>query len=311
MSKLYRNNFPPLEDVVRDFNLSGRKLVDVTACAICGCTEYEIISRRDRHGFDLQFHLCLRCGIVYLGTRLTHAGYAKFYRDDYYKLVAAYWEQCFGPIRKRKEQKKYAEVIVPFLTRHLEGRSYSIIDVGGGMGLIAATLRDALIQKGKKAECTVLDPSPEAVGQARSLGLKAVKGLAEQYDLGDAKYDLVMLCRSIDHLIDPAGTIKRIRRALKPNGVFFCDYVTFEQVLIKRGIPKALQIDHLFNFTEEPFLTMMARCGFEPLSAPFEDKIERGFLFRQMEPEELPWALGYPSWVRGRLRKFTTEEAHV
>ena len=309
MSKRYRNNFPPLEDVVRDFKLSDRKLVDVRGCGICGCDKYEIISRRDRHGFHLPFHLCLRCGIVYLGRRLTSAGYEKFYKEDYYKLVAAYWEQCYGPIRKRKEQTKYLKWFVPFLLPLLKARSYSILDVGGGIGLIASTLKDALEEKGKKVRCTVLDPSPGAVAEARKMGLKAIRGLAEKHDLGEAQYDLVLLCRSIDHLIDPVGTVKRIRRSLKPNGVFFCDYVNCEMTTIKRRIPRALQIDHLFNFTKEPFLTMMTRCGFEPLTHAFVEKAESGYLFRQIAPMERPWTPGHPEWFRGRLRKFTRPEA--
>lgn len=311
MSKLYRENFPPHAAVVTAFNLGNRHLVDVTVCRICGCAEYEVVSKRDRHGFELPFHMCLRCGMVYIAKRLSDADYAKFYKDDYYKLVSAYWEQCFGPRRKRKEQRKYADRFVPFIVPYLKARKYSIIDVGGGVGVIAANLNGELVKKGKVVDCTILDPSPDAVSQAKTLDMVAIKGLAEHHKFATNQYDLVLMCRSIDHLIDPVGTIKRIRASLTRKGVFFCDYVDLAFTLIKRQIPRALHLDHLFNFTEKPFLTMMARCGLEPCSKQFVDKSEKGYLFRKCPPKDVEWDAGHPEWLRGRLKKFTREEAGV
>ena len=41
------------------------------------------------------------------------------------------------------------------------------------------------------------------------------------------KFGLILLCRTIEHLQDLRGGLEKIRRALSPKGLFYCDIVDF------------------------------------------------------------------------------------
>lgn len=57
------------------------------ACSLCGCSSFEILSNRDRYGFDYPTGMCKKCGLVqqakyYSESQLQHF-YSHFYRDIY------------------------------------------------------------------------------------------------------------------------------------------------------------------------------------------------------------------------------------
>ncbi len=80
------------------------------------------------------------------------------------------------------------------------------MDVGGSTGIVAAGMRDAF-----GSELTVLDPAPDELEVAAAAGMETIAGFAEDYEPGDRRWDLVLLCQTIDHLLDVRATLESMR----------------------------------------------------------------------------------------------------
>lgn len=90
----------------------------------------------------------------------------------------------------------------------------SVLDVGCGDGVVGSFLQE---RAGVKV--TGLDISEKAVKAACAKGLDVKLGSSEkQFPFRDGAFDKVFWGDNIEHLFDPAFTLKEIRRVLKKNG---------------------------------------------------------------------------------------------
>ena len=93
-----------------------------------------------------------------------------------------------------------------------DGRGYrTLLDIGGSTGVVA----DAFARR-FDLRATVVDPAPLETAQAQALGIETIEGLVEDVDLGDRRFDVVVLCQTVDHLLDVSGTLRRVRELLAP-----------------------------------------------------------------------------------------------
>ena len=59
-------------------------------------------------------------------------------------------------------------------------------------------------------------PAPDELAHAAAAGMETFAGFAEDADLGARTFDLVLLCQTIDHLLDIAATLHSIRSWVAP-----------------------------------------------------------------------------------------------
>ncbi|MBA7704579.1 hypothetical protein ES703_113395 [subsurface metagenome] len=104
-------------------------------------------------------------------------------------------------------------------------------------------------------------------------------------DVGGNCWDFVLLCQTIDHLLDAHKTVSAIRNALVENGLFFVDIVDWEYVVNKKGIEDSIKIDHPLNFTKQTAIPFWGCMGFEIVSeSVLMDGHLIGFLCRKATP---------------------------
>ncbi|MFI5086384.1 MAG: methyltransferase domain-containing protein [Actinomycetales bacterium] len=110
-----------------------------------------------------------------------------------------------------------AAYLVPYL-RH----GHSVLDVGSGPGTITADLA-RLVAPG---EVIGLDRAPEVVAQAsgaaaeQHLGnLSFQTGNIYDLDFPDGQFDVVHAHQVLQHLTDPVGALREMRRVAKPGGL--------------------------------------------------------------------------------------------
>ena len=145
--------------------------------------------------------MCRRCGLGFLSPRLTAAEYGAFYEDVYRPLVSAYHGRRIDAETVQVDQRGYADELVELpAARRCARRPASVLDVGGSTGLVAGAVRDAF-----GSEATVLDPAPDELAVAAAAGMETIAGFAEDFDPGERRWDLVLLCQTIDHLLDVRG----------------------------------------------------------------------------------------------------------
>jgi hypothetical protein len=70
----------------------------------------------------------------------------------------------------------------------------------------------------------------------------------------------------VDHLLDVAGTLKKLRSVIAADGLLVIDIVDFRHAYLKNwSVEAALKIDHPFSLTEDTMEALLARTGYEPI----------------------------------------------
>ena len=96
------------------------------------------------------------------------------------------------------------------------------------------------------------------------MGIETIEGLVEDVDLGARRFDTIVLCQTVDHLLDIAGTLSRVRQLLTPGGLLFVDIVDFRAAYLRNwSIEDAVKIDHPYYLTETTMVAYLVRAGFE------------------------------------------------
>ena len=234
----------------------------VDRCNLCGEDYFIQIEHQDRYGFPALAFACGRCGLVFLNPRMTAEAYLQFYFNTYRPLVSAYHGRTIDSKTIQAEQRTYAKERAEFMASYMkENVEASLLDIGGSTGVVAQHFAQRFGYLGK-----VLDPSEKELEEARHLGLATAHGLFEQVDFGSEKFDLVLLCQTIDHLLNIDVTLNKVRQCLRENGLFFVDIVDFRAAYLRNSsIVEAIKIGHPYYLTQESMEAFLMRKGFKIL----------------------------------------------
>jgi len=264
------------------FDYTTRSVRPVVRCNLCGAQRFVVLVHRDRYGYQAQAHACRQCGLVFLNPVMTADAYGEFYTGVYRPLVSAYHGRLIDAQTIQAEQRDYAHERGALLAPYVEqGRFTTLLDIGGSTGVVA----DAFVSRfGLRG--TVLDPSPDELDEARTRGLETIGGLVEQYEPEARRFDVVVMCQTVDHLLDIARTLRAIRQLMHPDGVFFVDIVDFRAAYLRNwSVEEAVKIDHPHYLTATTFEVYLAQAGFAILCADYAaDHLHVGYVCRPCSP---------------------------
>lgn len=185
-------------------------------CCICGTRDAEPVGV----GEDFEYRTspdsflavrCTRCGVVYLDPRPSMNELETIYPDDYHAF--AFDEARFGIVYKARSRLEARRLLKALSGLPSDAR---ILDVGCGDGFHLDLLR----QSGPNGWClegVELDHGAATI--ARQRGISVHQGRIEDADLGQSRFDAVMLIQTIEHLADPMRALKAIQRLLVPGGL--------------------------------------------------------------------------------------------
>jgi len=257
------------------FDFDACETEPVEACNLCGSTTHAEVARSDRYGFRSNLLICCECGLGFLSPRLSEAEYARFYATTYRPLVSAYHDRTIDAQTVQEEQEVYAAELATFLGARLGARPpKSIIDVGGSTGVVGRAIGESF-----GSDLTVLDPAEDELVVAAEAGAETILGFAENYDAGGRTWDLVLLCQTIDHLLDISRTLDAIRAMLAPDGHAFIDVLDVQFMIQRRGSAEgASKIDHPFYLTRETAIAYFSGAGLSVVGERLADDGHWGFV---------------------------------
>lgn len=237
--------------VVFDYSAQPKEWVD--ACSLCerkldSTTDHE----QDRYGYRVGVERC-DCGMVFLNPRMTKAAYSDFYASGAYRrLVSAYHGREINAHSIKPEQRAYGLRLAWLLENAIPENAKTVLDVGGSTGEVAKILKDTL-----NLSATILDPSPRELNEVREA--ETIRGLIEDVDLGERRWDVVTVCQTIDHLLDPLGALRKLHDHIMPGGVLWVDALDY-------GRTDTLKVDHPHNFTARTLTKLIAHAGFRTVT---------------------------------------------
>jgi ubiquinone/menaquinone biosynthesis C-methylase UbiE len=121
---------------------------------------------------------------------------------DHFGLIA--------PLYNRGQEYSSLETMLEAARLPIEGR---LLDVGGGTGRVASSLR------GQAAQVVVADPSLGMLRFASSKpGLHAVAGCSENLPFPDNFFQRVIMVDALHHVLDQTRTARELLRVLEPGG---------------------------------------------------------------------------------------------
>ncbi len=257
-----------------------------SSCNLCGSVDRQVeVCRRDRYGLPAACVVCGRCGLGYLSPRLTEAGYASFYATTYRPLVSAYHGRRIDAETVQVDQQGYAASLVALLAPLLARPPATILDVGGSTGVVARAVAGAL-----GGRPTVIDPAPDELAVAATSGLEVISGFAEDFEAGPRRWDLVLMCQTIDHLLDVRRTLVALRGLTADGGRAFVDVLDVELVMRRAGIEGAVKIDHPFYLTGTTAPAFFKLAGYTIVAERLTDDGHRGYVLAPGEPTQPDWA---------------------
>jgi SAM-dependent methyltransferase len=256
------------------------------ACNLCGVRGGAVeVADQDRYGYPATFVVCQRCGLGYLCPQLNASQYAHFYSEIYRPLVSAYHGRRIDAETVQLDQRGYATGLATFLLPLLTSSPRTILDVGGSTGVVSRVLAAR-----PHARVTVLDPSPDELAVARAAGMETVAGLVEDFDPGGRRWDLVLLCQTIDHLLDVRGTLTALRRMMASGGRAFVDIVDVDVLLHRTGsVERVVKIDHPYYLTRPAAVALFTLAGFTIVAERLTDDGHRGFVLAPGAGSEPDW----------------------
>lgn len=218
----------------RSFTGHGPMTVTCILCAFDGARP--LFQSKDRvHGLPGVFTLfgCNLCAAVFIHPWLTDEELASYYPEDYGRyrpsrsldrkryagLRRFVLENYYGYPSRNSETPSRAKKTIAFFFSFVMAREAipyrgdgRFLDVGCGGGSYLYRLR----QWGW--DVYGVEPSQAGTAQARSLGLNVYHGRLKEAGFQDAFFDVVRLHHVLEHLTDGVGTMREIRRILKPEG---------------------------------------------------------------------------------------------
>lgn len=271
----------------------------VTQCNLCGGAVLVTLTHRDRYGYPAPASACARCGLVFLNPRMTAHAYSRFYDGVYRPLVSAFHGRLIDAKTIQAEQQEYAidraNMIRPFVR---DAGLRTMLDIGGSTGVVAGHFAREFGLDG-----TLIDPAPLEVEQARQFGLETITGLIEEHDFGSRRFDMVIICQTVDHLLDVGGTLRRVRDLLTDRGQLFIDIVDFRAAYLRNwSVEDATKIDHPYYLTQNTMEAYLRRAGFGIVTVDYAaDHLHVSYLCRLTTPS--PDALPDPAAVRDLFRE--------
>lgn len=222
------------------FDYAAEPKEEIALCNLCGpkAPPPYRLARRDRYRLPVTTMQCARCGLVWISPRMKPEGYRRFYESGEYRR----WLPAHTPERLDQDQAIYGRRLKTVLS----GRARKVLDVGGSAGGVARLMGE---------DITVLDPA------ANELPRGGLALTVEEWEPAD-QYDLILCCRTLDHVLDPLGALRKFRAALAPGGRVWVDVVQWQLVASWTGtVEGAMKLDHPFAFMEGNFLLMLEAAG--------------------------------------------------
>jgi 2-polyprenyl-3-methyl-5-hydroxy-6-metoxy-1,4-benzoquinol methylase len=246
----------PIDELVAKFGRIPDELLTRRACPTCGGTDEALELEKDH----MRIVRCRTCDLVFVNPTFDEAHYKQVYASQAYQDIV----RDLGINSHEYRVNRFGVERVGIMSDHLRvqpGRSPRYLDVGCSTGFVVEAARD----KGWEAIGIDLNPSAIEFGRSRGLDLRTVA--LEETGFAPRTFDAVSLFDVLEHLLDPARTLRACTNLLAPGGILFLYVPNFDsasRLLMGANAHFIWPTHHLNYYTPATIRDLMVRHGLAP-----------------------------------------------
>ena len=241
----------PGEPVTVDpYEPANSEWIPVDSCPLCefDSDKHQPFATHMAGRSAIRYVLCLRCGLVFQSPRLTQQALDRHYRHEYRQRSHS---QVRHPRKDRWVQERRAEHLAR-LVHQLQARPRRHLDVGSSSGILLTAFRREF-----GSEAFGVEPGESDRVEAVAAGVRVVVSIDQLPRQAAGTFDLVTLMHVLEHLPDPIGTLRLIRREwLAADGLLIIETPNLY------GHP-SFELGHLAAFSEQTLRGALSAAGFE------------------------------------------------
>lgn len=224
-------------------------------CYLCGKEEHELISEKLRYDAPRKAYKCNNCGLVFLYPQMTPQEERIFYEREYGEIYSS--EKGTTPQdlfnARLKDAKDYFN-----LTRDYLDKTDDCLEIGCASGYFLATIRDSVRSVAGVESHNLLRQYCEGID------IKTFETLDE---VNEGEFDKAFMFFLLEHLGDPVGFLRKVKKTLKRNGMLFIEVPNVEDALLSTyNIPafKAYYFTpaHQFYYSQKTLSDVLKKAGF-------------------------------------------------
>lgn len=228
-------------------------------CCICETNSYEVPYKVIKG-----FHLvkCKKCKLIYL--------------KEFNQYIEDFISKAEKDLDKNNNDKveywgfphiyeKYKDVFDYYFTERLvrircfKNDIKSVFDIGCGYGFWMKFCQE------KGLEVEGIDISEEAVDWAKNMyGLDAKRILLEKFQF-EKRYDAIVMCDILEHLIEPNQQLLKVKKALNPDGIIYIQVPNLLGFKIPPSQGFGLPF-HIWQFNLNTLNKLLERNGFRVIA---------------------------------------------
>ncbi len=226
-------------------------------CCLCGATESQLLFERTFSGplnpGPFAMRRCNGCGLLFNSPRLSAEGIRSLYNDQYYFF-------------QREDEPEFERIVTIYQRTIAEIASViktgRALEIGSAKGYLLA-LMTALGWRP-----TGIEVSPDAAHYAATaFGADCFTGTLEEYfrSTRRSSFPLVLAIDLLEHLEQPQEFIRLLREVVEDGGWLIIDTPNggAYNISVQGSQWKGFNPFHIFLFTRENLVTMLANNGFE------------------------------------------------
>jgi SAM-dependent methyltransferase len=217
-------------------------------CLVCEHDSCRFVLNKD----SLILSRCGRCGFIQRDPLPDRVEYEAIYEDtDSYCEELLRGEDIF----KRRD----ADVLEDLAT---SGATGPLLDVGAGAGILLAAAKD------RGWDAVGLELARPAAEHIRAeIGTTVHEQPIERAPLEANSFGVVTLSHSLEHVLDPAETLRKAAAVLRPGGfvhIAVPNWKSAKRLAAGIRIPWIFP-EHISYFTRKSLGDLLSRSGFEPI----------------------------------------------
>ncbi len=225
-------------------------------CNMCGSSKPRAHKLFSKNG--LWVTRCRKCHLVYVNPRPVQSRLWERYSEEYFtkEYLPAYGD--FNPEANLSRHMGILNAIDRYR------QTNCLMDAGCAVGFFL----DAARRRGWDVCGVEVSEYAAKYGRER-LGLNIVNSTLEDAGLTPGSFDVITLGDTLEHLRDPAGTLRAVSRLLRAGGLAYISTPNFNslnRLLFGRRWGVIGPTEHIYYFTPRTITQLLTKSGLAPTS---------------------------------------------